>query len=234
VLLRTSVIILAFFIAACSGPTRKPQEQAIFQTLVEDVTFRKLADHCTNLSKRSEQQVWRAKKEWWERNGVVVEAADYGFSYNLIKLTGDRQETGARYAMGLNFDIVQAAEKQAKQVIENGLEESGCIELMTSYRDGERDLSENNERYGLLLKLMQDKKTRGQDLELEQAKIVNKTGVSFSRSSMNARRLAHRTICPGAEITTLKSNWPLEIFEAVCADDSYVLIECKWGNCTSR
>jgi hypothetical protein len=186
------------------------------------------------VSKRAEHQVWRAQKEWWDRNSIIVEAADYGFSYNMLTLTGDRQQTGARYAMGLTFDVVHEAETRANEIIKDGMSEEDCIELMTSYRDGKEDLSDDSERYALLLKLMQEKKLQGKDLELQQAKIANKTGESFSRSSMSARRLAHRTICPGASITTLKSDWPLEIFEAVCNDDSHVLIECKWGSCATR
>lgn len=232
-LLRITLILLSVLIAACSG-NRKPQEEAIYQTLVEDVTFRKLAEHCVSVGKRSEHQVWRAKKEWWDRNSVIVEAADYGFSYNMINLSGDRQQTGARYAMGLSFDVVHDAEARANEIIKDGLDEEECIELMSAYRNGDNDLSTDEKRYSLLVKLMQDMKQQGQDLEIEQAKIINKTGESFSRSSMNARRLAHRTICPGAKITTLKSEWPLEIFEAVCNDSSYVLIECNWGSCSSR
>jgi hypothetical protein len=234
VFLRITLILMTVLMTACAGSSRMPQEEAIYQTLIEDVTFRKIASHCLSVSKRSEHQVWRAQKEWWDRNSVIVEAADYGFSYNVINLTGERQDTGARYAMGLSFDIVREAEKKADTVIGEGLEEEECIEIMGDYRAGENDLSADDERYALLLKLMQKKKREGKDLELQQAQIINKTGESYSRSSMSARRLAHRTVCPGASITTLKSEWPIEIFEAVCNDDSYVLIECKWGSCATR
>jgi len=219
---------------ACSGTARKPQEQAIFQTLVKDVTFRKLADQCNGVSKKSEQQVWRAQKEWWKRNGDFVEAADYGFSYNLINLTGERQETGARYAMALSYDIVHEAESQAKESTENGLSEESCIELMSAYREGKMDLSENKDLYALLLNLVQQKKTLGKDLQLQQSRLEVKKGQKYSRSSITAEKLAKRTVCPEAIIHTLKSNWPLEIFEATCSDNSYVLIECEWGNCKTR
>jgi len=234
VFLRVTLVVLSLLVVACSGPTRKPQDQAIFTTLVEDVTFRKLAEHCQGVSNATEQQVWRAKKEWWKRNGVFVEAAEYGFSYNLIDLTGNKQEMGARYAMALSYDIVFAAENRASESIAEGLSEEACIEVMTDYRDGKMDLSENKDLYALLLTLTKDKKSLGEDLQLRQAKLELEKGRKYSRSSITAKKLAKRTICPGVVIHTLKSNWPLEIFEAACPDKTYALIECEWGHCKAR
>jgi len=234
VFLRITLVIISLSIAACSAPVRKPQEQAVFQALVEDVTFRKLAEYCNKVRKTSEQDVWRAQKEWWQRNGIFVEAADYSFAYNLIDLTGERQETGARYAMGLSYDIVHEADTRSKKSIKEGLSKEGCTQVMIDYRDGKMDLSENKDMYALLLKLVQEKKTKGEDLLLKQAKLESKKGKAFSRSSITAQRLAKRSICPGAKVQTLKSKWPLEIFEASCPDDSFMLIECEWGNCKTR
>jgi len=231
VLLRITLIGLSLLIVACSGPTRKPNEQAIFHALVEDVTFRKLSEHCRGVSKIAANKVWRAQKKWWERNGVFIEAADYNFSYNLINLTGERQETGARYAMGLSYDIVYEAESRANETITNGLEEEACIEVMSDYSDGKMDLSENKDFYALLLNLVQQKKDQGDDLQLKQSRLEVQKGQTYSRSSITARNIARRTVCPGVVIQTLKSKWPLEIFEAVCPDESYALLECKWGHC---
>lgn len=231
---RIILVLISLTLIACSGPQRKPQEQAIYQTLVEDLTFRKLADHCNSVSKATEQHVWRAQKEWRQRNDVLVEAADFGFAYNMINLTGERQETGARYAMGLGFDVVHDAEKKANDIIQAGLSESDCFELMAEYKDGKKDFSENKDRYAMLLSLLQEKKKFGEDVLLEQAALEVKEGKSYSRSSITAQKMAARSICPGAKILTLKSQWPLEIFEASCPDDSYVLIDCKWGNCKPR
>ena len=232
--LRITLVILSLLLVACSAPARKPHEQAIYQTLVEEVTFRKLTELCNNVSNKTEQQVWRAKKEWWKRNGVFVEAADFGFSYNLITLTGTRQETGARYAMALSYDIVNEAENRTKASIEDGVTETTCLEVMTNYRDGKMDLSEDKDRYALLLTLMQQKESQGEDLQLKQAELELQKGRTYSRSSITAKNMAQRTICPDAKILTLKSKWPLEIFEASCPDKSYTLIECEWGHCKSK
>lgn len=231
---RIILVLISLSLIACSGPQRKPQEQAIYQTLVEDLTFRKLADHCNSVSKATEQHVWRAEKEWRQRNDVFVEAADFGFAYNMINLTGDRQETGARYAMGLSFDVVHDAEQKAQDIIKSGLSHDDCFDLMAEYKDGKKDFSENKERYAMLLNLLQEKKRSGEDTLLKQAQLEVKKGRSYSRSSITAQKMAARSICPGAKILTLKSKWPLEIFEASCPDKSYVLIECKWGNCQPR
>ncbi len=232
--LRISLVFLSLALVACSSPARKPQEQAIFHALVHDATLRTLVQHCNEVSKSSEQEAWKAQKEWWKRNGAFVEAADYGFSYNMINFTGNRQETGARYAMALTFDVVDEAENRVSETLKEGVSEEACIAALLDYRDGNKDLSDNKELYSLLLNLVQQKKSRGPDLLLQQAELDIEKGKKYSRSSITAERLAIRTVCPGAVVHTLKANWPLEIFEASCPDKSYVLVECEWGNCKVR
>ena len=89
-----SVILLA---SACSsGPTRPPQEQAIFHALAQDATLRQIADYCGDISTTLENHSWQTHQSWWKRNGSFVEAAEFGFSYNLITLNGEIYSTPAQ------------------------------------------------------------------------------------------------------------------------------------------
>ena len=229
--LRFTLIALSLLLAACSGTSRKPQDQAIYQALVYDATLRNLAEQCINVSDTTDQEVWRTQKEWWKRNGTLVEAADYGFSYNVLNLTGDRQDTGARYAMSLSFDVVSDAKMRANEALQEGKTDITCQAALAEFKDGNNDLKRESEFYSLLRDLALEKNNKGEDLLLKQAELAVQKGKKYSRSSVTAERLAKRTTCPGVIVHTLKSDWPLEIFEAACPDKTYVLVECNWGTC---
>jgi hypothetical protein len=218
-------------LAACSGVSRTPDEQAIAYALVTDVTIRKMAEECSKVSLASKQAAWRGQRSWWKRNAPLVEAADYGLSYNLVTLTNDRLESGARYAMGLTFDIVSAAEQQVADLLEGGDKENTCIDVMGEYNDGSMDLREDTEMYPLLVKLQQQNDDKGADHYLKISKIEEKKSKKFSRSAYVVERLVKREGCARPKVRSLKADGPNEVLEAVCADKSFMLVRCEWRNC---
>ena len=225
------IIMMVLGLAACSGVERTPQEQAINYALVNDVTVRKLTDACGKVSVSASQAAWRGYRSWWKRNGNLVEAADYGLSYNLVTLTNDRLETGARYAMGLTFDIVAEAEQRVADLLAGSNKEDACLEVMSEYRDGSMDLQEDDEMYGLLVKLQHQQENKGQDLALKISKIEDKKSKKYSRSAYVAERLVKREGCIKPRVRALKADGPHEVLEAVCADKSFMLVRCEWRNC---
>ena len=180
---RLLLISILVFLTACSGVSRTPQEQAISYALVNDVTVRKLTDACSNVSIAAKQSAWRGYRSWWTRNGNLVEAADYGLSYNLVTLTDDRLETGARLAMGLTFDIVAQAQQQVDKLLSDSDKEEACIDIMSEYRDGKMDLREDQNLYPLLVNLQQRQQQQGEDLLLKIATIEDKKDKKYSRSA---------------------------------------------------
>ena len=228
---RLTLVMCVLAISACSGVSRTPDEQAINYALVEDVTARKLTDQCSELSVTAKQAAWRGYRSWWKRNGSLVEAADYGLSYNLVTLTDTRQETGARYAMGLTFDIIAEAEQRVAEILEGGDKAATCLDVMAEYRDGAMDLREDSKMYPLLVKLQQKRDAHGQDLYLKMSVIEDSANKKFSRSAYAVERMAKREGCVNPKVRTLKSDGPNEVLEASCADDSYLLVRCEWRNC---
>lgn len=228
------LLSLCLMIVACSGPSRKPNELAIAYALEENATLRLLAERCETVSLTAKQAAWRAKTEWWKRNGPFVEAADFGFAYQMVRLTDTRQETGARYSMGLVEDILFASELRLQEMQEDGLDEARCVELLNTYKTGSRDLHDHKQHYPLLVDMQQKKDAQGEDLRLKQAAIEVSEQKKYSRSSFSAEQLAKREGCPTANVTPLRSEWPSELFEARCDKDSFLLIQCEWGRCKAR
>ena len=228
---RLILILSVFNLAACSGVSRTPDEQAISYALVNDVVVRKLTEECSRVSVTAKQAAWRGYRSWWKRNGSLVEAADYGLSYNLVTLTGDRLETGARYAMGLTFDIVAEAEQQVAELLEGGDKEDTCLDIMGNYRDGELDLREDTNLYGLLVNLQQEQELQGDDHLLKISRIEGKQSKKYSRSAYVVEQLVKREGCVKPRVRSLKSDGPNEILEAVCADKSFLLVRCEWRSC---
>jgi hypothetical protein len=218
-------------LAACSSVSRTPDEQAISYALVTDVTVRKLAEQCSKVSIAAKQAAWRGQRSWWKRNSALVEAADYGLSYNLVTLTNDRQESGARLAMGLTFDIVAEAEQNVTELLDGGDKEGTCIDIMADYKDGSMDLREDGTMYPLLVKLQQENDAKGKDHYLNISKIEEKKNIKYSRSAYVVERLVKREGCAKPKVRSLKSDGPNEVLEAVCADKSFLLVRCEWRNC---
>ncbi len=231
-MLQRLILILAVLsLAACSGVSRTPDEQAISYALVNDVVVRKLTEECSRVSVTAKQAAWRGYRSWWKRNGSLVEAADYGLSYNLVTLTDDRLETGARYAMGLTFDIVAEAEQQVAELLEGGDKEDTCLDIMGNYRDGELDLREDTNLYGLLVNLQQEQELQGDDHLLKIGRIEGKQSKKYSRSAYVVEQLVKREGCVKPRVRSLKADGPNEILEAVCADKSFLLVRCEWRSC---
>lgn len=228
---RLIIVVSMLAMVACSGVSRTPDEQAISYALVNDVTVRKLTDECSKVSLAAKQAAWRGYRSWWKRNSPLVEAADYGLSYNLVTLSHDRLETGARYAMGLTFDIVAEAEQQVAEILADGDKEDTCIDVMTEYRDGSMDLREDSKMYPLLVKLQQQNDMKGEDHFLKIGKIQSKQNKKFSRSAYVVEKLVKREGCVKPKVRSLKADGPNEVLEATCADKSFMLVRCEWRNC---
>lgn len=228
---RIILTALLILLSACSTVTRTPQEQAISYALVNDVSVRKLTDECSNVSIAAKQAAWRGYRSWWTRNGNLVEAADYGLSYNLVTLTDDRIETGARLAMGLTFDIVAQAQQNVDKLLDVGDKEGACIDIMSEYRDGKMDLREDQNLYPMLVTLQQQQQQNGEDLILKIATIEDKKSKKFSRSAYVVEKLVKREGCVKPKVRSLKSDGPNEVLEATCADNSFLLVRCEWRNC---
>lgn len=213
----------------CSSTQLSPTGGAVYNALQAETTLRTWVDACDDVSAKAKQAAYTAKQDWWRRNGAYVESADFGLAYDIIHVTDERNETGARMAMALTWQIVETAEAEVQELLNaSGNKEELCLRVLSQYSQGERDLYNQDNVYGALAKRLQKD---GTDLNLKRAFIEHKTGKIYGRSFYVVEKMAKRNGCADAEVHLLKNAWPHEVYDARCPDSSYLLVRCEWGNC---
>lgn len=216
----------------CSSNPLSPTGEAVYYALQTDTTLRAWVDACQDVNAETRQAAFTARQNWWKRNGAFVESADFGLNYDIIHVTEDRAETGARLAMALTWQVVETAEKEVNELLADaGNRGDLCMRVLNQYNNGERDLHGNDKVYDSLVSLQRRSQKEGKDLALKRAAVESKTGKVYGRSFYVVEKMAKRNGCPGAEVHLLKNAWPFEVYDARCPDGSYLLMRCEWGNC---
>lgn len=219
-------------LVGCSSNPLSPTGEAVYYALQTDTSLRSWVDACEGVSGETKQQALMAQRNWWKRNGAFVESADFGLAYDLVTVTDDRAETGARLAMALTWQVVETAEQEVNELMQSTSDRDElCQRILSQYNEGERDLRGNEALYNNLVKLQRRAQSQGKDLKMKQASIEKRTGKQFGRSFYVVEKMAKREGCPGAKVQLLKNDWPHEVYDARCPDGSYLLARCEWGNC---
>lgn len=225
-------VALAGVLSGCASSPVSPKGTAIYDALQTETSLRAWSDACADVSLESRKLAGKAKEAWWRRNRTLLESADFGLAYDLASVTNTRVDTGARLAMGLTWQVVEAAEADVASRLEPSTSKSSvCEKVLTQYRDGDFDLTENESTYQALLELQNRKNLQGEDLALRRAAIEKETGKVYGRSFYVVEKLAKRYSCPGAEVHLLDNRWPNEVYDARCNNGSFLIFRCEWGNC---
>lgn len=224
--------LLLSLLVGCSSAPQSSTGQAVYYALQTDVQLRLWVDHCQNMSGKLKQVAWQAKSNWWRRNGAFVEGADYGLTREIMLVSGDRDVTGANIALGITAQAVQDAEAEMKLILdESGNQEKLCLNMLSKFNDGDYDLRDNNQFYPTLVDLQRRAQQNGQELQEKSATLAINKQRKFGRSLYVVEKLAKRSGCPGASVKVIKSDWPHEVYDVQCPDNSYILVRCEWGNC---
>ncbi|MFT6190114.1 MAG: hypothetical protein ACJARQ_001875 [Oleispira sp.] len=224
--------LLLSLLVGCSSAPQSSTGQAVYYALQTDVQLRLWVDHCQNMSGKLKQVAWQAKSNWWRRNGAFVEGADYGLTREIMLVSGDRDVTGANIALGITAQAVQDAEAEMKLILdESGNQEKLCLNMLSKFNDGDYDLRDNNQFYPTLVDLQRRAQQNGQELQEKSATLAINKQRKFGRSLYVVEKLAKRSGCPGANVKVIKSDWPHEVYDVQCPDNSYILVRCEWGNC---
>lgn len=227
-----SMLLLSLGLVGCSSNPLSPTGEAVYYALQTDTSLRSWVDACYDVSSETKQQALRTQRNWWKRNGAFVESADFGLAYDIIKVTDDRAETGARMAMALTWQVVETAEQEVNELMTGASDkEDLCLRILERYNEGEMDLRGNEKLYQGLVKLQRRSQSQGKDLAMKRASVEKRTKTVYGRSFYVVEKLAKRHGCPGAQVQLLKNDWPHEVYDGRCPDGSYILARCEWGNC---
>jgi hypothetical protein len=225
-----SALVLSFLVG-CAAPKSSTGE-AVYYALQTDVQLRLWVEHCESINGRVKQVAWQAKTNWWRRNGAFVEGADYGLTREIMLVSGDRDVTGANIALGVTFQLVSEAEEEMQFILDNSSNQQKlCLNMLAKFNDGDYDLRDNNQFYPTLVDLQRRAQRDGKDLEEKSAALAVNKQRKFGRSLYAVEKLAKRSGCPGASVKVIKADWPNEVYDVQCPDNSYVLVRCEWGNC---
>lgn len=222
-----SMLIAAMLLGGCaSAPT--PMAEAINYALVSDLTLRKLTARCNGVSNAAKQSAWKAQRTWWQRNGEMVEAADFGLSQVLVDVSGQRPETGALVAIGLSVDISREAQSNVEGAM-SGNQERSCQNVMDDYYNGEYDLKDDSGYYSILVKLHQQKQAAR---EVPVLSIATPKGgkKAYGKSAAVVEKLVKREGCVKPRIQLLKRSGSYEVYDAQCGKN-IMLVRCEWSHC---
>lgn len=226
-----AVTLFLALLAGCSAKPLSPTGYAIYDTLQTDAQLRSWVVACQQLSPELQRNALLTQRNWWQRNAIFVESADFGLAYDQLHISAERAETGARLALAATWNVVATADQSVQQALAKGDAAQTCQKALNRYDQGDFDLGGNNPYHAELEALRQRKLSAGDDFALQQASVTVSSGKEYGRSFYVVERLVNRQGCPNADVRLLKNDWPNEVYDARCGDRSYLLVQCEWGNC---
>jgi len=148
-------------------------------------------------------------------NKLVLDSVER--AYNPIETT-----------LGLSVSLQASleAQKNRDDLVDEDTDLESCRTLMTEYKQGERDLTVDEELAERLPRLAQlaaeyYPPTSSDDEMLQ----------SPDRSQFIAERLAQQALCEQAQLTPLVRQWPREVYNVSCGLNRQALIRCEWSEC---
>lgn len=227
-----SAFVTVLILAGCASlPT--PRSEAIHYALTTDATLRELANECARMSPELRTLAVQAQRDWWRRNGNIVAAADYG----LLQLNWDDarqpvEDQRAYLSMQILEMVQDNADTQVAEWTEGKKAGEECEDQLVRYRDGKADLSREKKYFETLVALQNEKERLTTDVD--QARVINAHYRKYGRSLFVVEQKVQVLGCDRPQISMLRNAWPLEVYDAVCSDQSYLLIQCEWGRCDVR
>lgn len=222
-------VALGLTLVGCASlPT--PKSEAIHFALLQDATLRELASQCSALGAAQQSLAVQAERDWWQRNGNSVMAADYG----LLQLNWDQAAEAAEQQRAFwSMQVLERIQIDSREQVDDWLSgnraERNCEQQLTAFRDGRNDLSRERKYFETLVTLQNERRALATDVD--QAVSINARYRRYGRSLFVVEQHMTRQGCSQPEIALLRNAWPLEVYDAVCSDQSYYLIQCEWGRC---
>lgn len=229
------MLISAAFMGGCAqAPQLSPKGDAIFYALQADTMMNTWRYECAQVSSRTNYLAESARADWWRRNGNLVEAADFGLAYNMVTVTDERQDTGARVAMALTWEVQErAAALVTKKLSSTDDKDAMCAKILADYRKGDWDIKGSEEIQIALKSMKAQSIEQRDDYDLKRGRIEAKTTKRYGRSLYVVEQFAEQEGCEKSSVQLLKGEWPYEIYDVVCDAKPFMLMRCEWGRCAT-
>ena len=224
----------ALVMTGCAQSQLSPEGDAIFYALQADTMMNMWGRECGEVSGRANYVAESARADWWRRNGEFVKGADFGLAYNMVTVTDERVETGARMAMAMTWEVQKRAENTVVKRLDGASDkEKLCLKVLGEYSKGKWDIEGSEEMQSTLLDLKSMSVERKDDFDLRRGMIETSTGKRYGRSLYVVEKLAEKMNCDKAGVKLIKGAWPYEVYNVDCADKPLLLMRCEWGNCAA-
>ena len=208
---------------------RQREDAGLIQAvLAEDARLRQISSECMRLHPPVMPLAYESQTLWWQRNGRWVVAADQSLNkvvLDSVERTGSPVET--TLGLSVSLRISEDARRERDRLLDESSPVGVCQTLLSEYREGGRDLMQNEALAGRLPRL-----------EALAAEYYPPTGNAFEemlqspdRSQFIAERLARGAICEQAQLTPLLLQWPRELYNVSCGASRQTLIRCQWSEC---
>jgi len=226
------IAFAALLASGCAQTQLSPKGDAIFYALQADTMMNTWRYECAEVSSRANYTAQAARTDWWRRNGELVKGADFGLAYNMVTVTDTRQDTGARVAMALTWEVQERAQALVTEKLNKASDkEALCLEILGEYRQGDWDIKGSEEMRQALMSMKEDAKTSEDVLALRRGMIEKATGKRYGRSLYVVEKHAEQNGCSKDDISLVKGEWPFEVYNLNCPDTPLSLMRCEWGRC---
>lgn len=229
----TGLLVCGLVLAGCSSSGADYRNEAVADALETEAELRAWVQACEDVSGSAMDASRTADRVWWERNGQLLRAADYGFVKELDSFSDERRdESVALFTMRAGYTLRRQMQDRVSEQLDVRNPERVCQREMADFEAGERDLNQNDDYYRALVALANEGGI--DESPVRSSRQPEPPQDEYGRSYYEARNALEGNNCPDADIQILSANWPREIYEAQCSDQRYALISCEWGNCEVR
>lgn len=230
------ILLAAMTLAACSAPKKviseaERQQQAVQWAIAEEVKLRLIAADCAQLDGILEAAANYAVRDWHLRNGELIQSADEHFTYHMTMFNQGNWEGATAMSQQMVYAAVQRAEQLSEAILQVDPDDKRnvCLSTLDQYKQGGFDLIKINPQMASQLNdLKSNRSLKAQRMHLQNA--VVKDAPRTGRSLYVVEKMWAQRECPRGTVKVLVSNWPDEVYQGSCNNES-VVIACKWGNC---
>lgn len=213
---------------SCSSVSKRTT--AIHDTLVTDAAMHQAALNCSAYGGDERRIAQQERVNWWRRNSNYVLAADYG----LLQLTWDDAPQPAETQRAvLSMQLLENIQTDADILLAEWFgryeEPEDCIKLFERVEKGRLDISRDKNQAGILSEIYAQRVSVEGDAET--ARSINTRYRKYGRSLFVVEDLLRQEGCQSPTVSMLRNSWPLEVYDAACNTNTYVIVQCNWGRC---